>query len=81
MVTLTFSKSLIKCHLPGLPGWLSRLVERQTLRFGSSRDLTVHGIKPRVGLCADSTEPAWDSPSPLSLPFLCSYCNPLSQNR
>ena len=25
--------------------------------FGSGRDLTVRGFEPRVGLCADSSEP------------------------
>ena len=25
--------------------------------FGSGRDLAVHGFEPRVGLCADSSEP------------------------
>ena len=45
-------------------------VERPTLDFGSGRDLTVRGFEPRVGLCADSVEPACDSPSPpLSLPL------------
>ena len=36
-------------------------IERLTLDFGSGCDLTVHGIKPLVGLCADSVETAWDS--------------------
>ena len=36
-----------------------------TFDIGSGHDLTVHGIEPCVGLCADSMEPAWDS---LSLP-------------
>ena len=46
-----------------------RSVERPTLGFGSAH-VTVCGFKPRVGLRADSTEPAWD---PLFLPF----CLPL----
>ena len=42
-----------------------------TLGFGSGHDLTVHGIKPRVGLRADNAEPAWDSLFPaLSVPPL-----------
>ena len=33
----------------------------QTLDFGSGPDLTVREFQPRVWLCADSVEPAWDS--------------------
>ena len=50
----------------GAPGWLSQMSD-----FGSGHDLTVHGFKPRFGLCADSSEPgaASDSVSPsLSAP-------------
>ena len=39
-------------------------VECLTLDFGSGHDLTVHEFEPRVGLCADGAEPAWDSLSP-----------------
>ena len=51
---------------------MAQSVEPLTLDFGSGHDLTVHGFEPRVGLCADSAELAWDflSPSisaPLSL--------------
>ena len=43
-----------------------------TLDFGSGHDLTVREIEPRVELCTDSAEPAWDSLSlPLSLPLPC----------
>ena len=49
-------------------------VELPALDLGSGHDLEVHGIKPGVGLHADSTEPAWDSlflflslPAPLPL--------------
>ena len=46
------------------------LVKRPILDFGSGHDLMVHEIEPRVGLCSDSTGPAWDSLSPsLSLPL------------
>ena len=38
-------------------------VKRPTL--GSSQ---VREIKPHIGLCADSSEPSWDSLSPLSAP-------------
>ena len=48
--------------------WGAQSVERLTLDFGSGRDLAVHGIESRVGLCTDGTETAWDS---LSLFTLC----------
>ena len=73
---------------------MSQLVERRlTLGFGSGHDLVVREIRPHVGLCADSVEPAWDSLSlclsvslslslspPLSLPLSClsSLCASLS---
>ena len=47
---------------------MAQLIKRPTLGFGSGQDLTVLGFKPRVGLCADIVEPAWDSVSP-SLPL------------
>ena len=46
---------------------MAQLVKHLTLDFGSGRDLMVHGIEPRAGLCAYSVEPAWDS---LSVPLL-----------
>ena len=51
---------------------MARAVKRPTLDFGSGHNLTVRGFEPRVGLCADSVEPAWDSASasPLLLPSL-----------
>ena len=52
------------------PRWL----RSSTLDFSSGRDLTVHEIKPHVGLWAGSVEPAWDSLSlslSLSFPRLC----------
>ena len=53
--------------------WEAQSVKRLTLNFGSGHDLTVCGFEPRVGLCADSVEPAWDSLSlPFSLPLLLS---------
>ena len=59
----------IKAKSPGARVALS--VKRLTLDFSSGHDLTVREFQPRVGLCADSAEPAWDSlcpsPSPLSL--------------
>ena len=51
--------------------WAAHLVKRPALVFGSGYDLTVHGIEPRVGLCADRAEPTWNSLSlPLSAPSL-----------
>ena len=47
--------------------WAAQSVKRLTLDFRAGHDLTVHGFKPRIGLHADSGEPAWDSLS--SLPF------------
>ena len=48
----------------GTPGWLSQL----SIRLLISTQVAIskfHELEPRVGLCADSAEPAWDS---LSLP-------------
>ena len=52
--------------------WVAQLVKHPTLDLGSGHDLMVFEIEPRVTLCADSAEPAWDSLSfPLSaLPLL-----------
>ena len=51
-----------------------QLVNGLTLDFSSSNDLTVREIEPHVRLCADSTEPAWDSLSPSpSLLLSCSH--------
>ena len=48
--------------------WVAQSAKRLTLDFGSGRDLTARGSEPRVGFCADSTEPVWDSvPFSLSL--------------
>ena len=41
--------------------WVAQSGERPAPDFGSGREL-----EPRVGLCADSAEPAWDSLSPPS---------------
>ena len=53
--------------------WVPQLVKRLTLGFGSGHGLLVCEFKPRIGLCADSVEPAWDSlclPLPLPPPVL-----------
>ena len=57
----------------GWHSWVAQLVKRLALDFGSGHDLMVREFESRVGLCADSAEPAWDSLSrslPLSLPVL-----------
>ena len=53
----------------------AQLVKRLTLDSGSGHDLTDCEFEPRTGLCADSTEPAWD---PLSFSLsLCLSAPPL----
>ena len=43
----------------GIQGtWVAHSVECLALDFGSGHDLVVHGFEARVGLCADSVEPA-----------------------
>ena len=49
---------------------MAQLVKHLTLSFGSGHDLRVHEIKPCVGLCADSEDPAWDSLSRSLCAFL-----------
>ena len=44
---------------------VAQWVKRLTLDLDSGHDLMVHEVKPHIGLCADTTKPAWDS---LSLP-------------
>ena len=53
--------------------WVAQSVERLTLDFSSGQDLVVHRIKPHIGLCADSMEPACDS---LSLSFSLALSTP-----
>ena len=43
---------------------MAQSFERLALDFGSGHDLKVCGFEPRVGLQADSEEPAWGSLSP-----------------
>ena len=51
---------------------MAQLVKQSTLDFGSGHHLAVCKIKPHIGLCADSKEPAWYalSPSLFATPFL-----------
>ena len=55
-----------------MDAWVTQSVKHLTLHFGSGHDLVVHGFKPRIKLCADSLESAWDSLSSslLALPPL-----------
>ena len=50
---------------------MAQLVKHLTLGFGSAHDLTVHRIKPCVGLCTDRVEPAWDSLSSSVSALVC----------
>ena len=43
--------------------WMAQSVKRLTLDLGSGHDLSVREFEPRIGLWADSVEPAWDSVS------------------
>ena len=53
----------------GRGAWMAKSVKHPTFDFSSGHDLPVCEFKPRVRLCADTVEPAWD----LSLsPSLCS---------
>lgn len=43
---------------------MAQLVKHLTLDLGSGQDLIFHEFEPRIGLRADSEEPAWDFRSP-----------------
>ena len=60
--------------------WVAQSVKRLTLDFSSGHGLSVCEFEPRVSLCADSVEPAWD---PLSAPPLltCSFFLSLKINK
>ena len=59
--------------------WVSQSVKHLTLGFGSGHDLMVYEFETRIRLCANSTEPAWDSVSPsLSAPSPLTLCLSLS---
>ena len=61
----------------GAPGGGVLPVERPTPDFGSGHDQTVREFEPRIGLCADWAEAAWDSLS-LSLSVCPSPAHALS---
>ena len=44
---------------------MAQSIKHLTLDLSSGHDLAVCGIEPRIRLCTESTESAWDS---LSLP-------------
>ena len=55
---------------------MAQSVKPPTLDFGSGHDLAVHEFEAHIRLDAESTEPAWDSLSPLSaLPLPLSKIN------
>ena len=56
--------------------WVAHLVKHLTFDLSSGHDLTVPEIEPCIRLCADSTEPAWDSLSP----SLCPSPTPIKIN-
>ena len=58
---------------------MAQLVKHLTLYLCSDRDLMVHEIEPRIGLCADGVEPGWDSVSPSVR--TCALSLSLSQNK
>ena len=63
---------------------MAQSVKHPILDCGSSHDLMVCGIEPRIGLCADSAEPAWDSLSPslsAPLPLMLSLSFSVSKNK
>ena len=64
--TLESLRELLKIPMSGTLGWLSWL----STDFGSGHDLTVHGFKLCVGLCADSSEPGACFGSCVSLSLL-----------
>ena len=42
-------------------GWVAQSVKHPTVDFGPGHDLMTCEFEPRIGLCTDSVEPAWDS--------------------
>ena len=45
----------------GGQAWVAQSIEHPTPDFRSGRDLTFCEFEPHLELCADGTEPAWDS--------------------
>ena len=62
---------MVQFNMEGRGIWVAQSVKPPILDFCSGHDLTVCGFKPRIGLCTDSVDPAWDSFFPsLSAPSL-----------
>ena len=57
---------------------MGQSVKQQTLDFGSGHDLTVRGIEPGMGLCADSTVLLEILSLPLAVPLRLSCLHVLS---
>ena len=55
-------------------------VEPPTLDLGPGHDLTVQGLEPGIGLCANGSDPAWDSVSPSLCPSTACH-HPLKINK
>ena len=60
--------------------WVAQSVEPLTLDFGSGHALLVPEFEPCIGFCADSIEPASDSPTPSLCPSPARSLS-LSQNK
>ena len=60
--------------------WVVQSAEHPTLDLGSGYELPVRGFEPCVGLCSDSTEPAWHPLTPsLSAPLFSADACTLSK--
>ena len=62
---------------PRCPKALPSLIQSSQSYFGSGHDLTVHGIKPHIGLCMT----VWSLLKILSLPLSLPLPSSLSQNK
>ena len=71
LYNLILEESASKKREQNWGAWVAQSVKRPALDFGSGHDHMVCGFKPRIGLFADSAEPAGNSHSlPFSLPLL-----------
>ena len=57
----------LKIQLPW-GAWVAQLVKHPSLDLCPGHDLTVHEFKPRIRLCTNGAEPAWNSVSPSLCP-------------
>ena len=61
-MSLTAQTSIILIFKKQARGvWMAQSLKCPILDFGSGHDLTFQGIEPRLGLWANSTEPARDA--------------------